>query len=84
MLVYSEQWLFDIKEGYCTIGWYKARRFCCKRTIEDEIFGRVVDDPCPAWRTWAEALSHPAHDSEGEFLEYIPYAIIAVSPGVVH
>lgn len=28
-IVRLEQWLFDIKEGFCKDGWYKAKRFCC-------------------------------------------------------
>jgi chloride channel 3/4/5 len=28
-IIRLEQWLFDIKEGYCGAGWYKAKRFCC-------------------------------------------------------
>ncbi|KAF8322035.1 hypothetical protein DL93DRAFT_2071769 [Clavulina sp. PMI_390] len=30
-IIRLEQWLFDIKGGYCTTGWYKAERFCCPR-----------------------------------------------------
>jgi chloride channel 3/4/5 len=28
-IVRLEQWFFDIKEGMCMDGWYKAKRFCC-------------------------------------------------------
>lgn len=28
-IIRLEQWLFDIKGGYCKDGWYKAERFCC-------------------------------------------------------
>jgi chloride channel 3/4/5 len=29
LVVRSEQWLFDLKEGYCTTSVWKAKRFCC-------------------------------------------------------
>ncbi|KAG6891477.1 hypothetical protein C0992_006208 [Termitomyces sp. T32_za158] len=29
LVVRSEQWLFDVKEGYCYGAWWKAKRFCC-------------------------------------------------------
>ena len=27
-IISLEMWLFDIKDGYCTTAWYRARRFC--------------------------------------------------------
>ena len=37
IIVRSEQWLFDIKEGYCTTSIWKAKRFCCPSQDEDAL-----------------------------------------------
>ncbi|KAJ7072261.1 chloride channel [Mycena amicta] len=45
LVVRGEAWLFDLKEGYCTVGWWKSRHFCCPDLLLDE---------CSAWRTWSQ------------------------------
>lgn len=78
LVVRSEQWLFDSKEGYCQQAWWKAKRFCCPQ-IDDDSFG-APEASCAAWTTWADRFS-PAgtREREVEFVEYIAYAIVAVS-----
>ncbi|KAK7057143.1 chloride channel protein [Favolaschia claudopus] len=71
LVVRAEQWLFDIKEGYCRDSWWKARRFCCLESVGDMI------DECPAWQTWSESLLRKGAFG-GEFLEYVSYSVIAV------
>jgi chloride channel 3/4/5 len=79
LVVRSEQWLFDSKEGYCHEAWWKAKRFCCPHlddgelNLTDSMRIHATEEVCSAWRTWAEAFGG------GEFLQYISYAIIAVS-----
>lgn len=63
LIVRSEQWLFDIKYGYCMDGWWKARRFCCPITSEARTFalGALAlrePDACKAWVTWGEAFTN--------------------------
>jgi len=77
LVVRSEQWLFDLKEGYCDDAWYKAKRFCCfplglksPRLIE-------IDATCSAWRTWSEVFDQ--HGTRGEMINYLTWIIIAVS-----
>lgn len=91
MIVRSEQWLFDLKEGYCSDSWHKSKRFCCP-VVEDVSIPRLRplflnnfrDEDCAAWRTWANVFG-PALDGnkwillESEMIEYIAYIIIAVS-----
>lgn len=90
MIVRSEQWLFDIKEGYCTLGWYRARRFCCPNydvsdsgAIYPAFLSLTVDAACPNWRTWAQVFG-PAEDGstwinfEDWVVEYTVYALLAV------
>ncbi|KAF9519196.1 hypothetical protein BS47DRAFT_1370811 [Hydnum rufescens UP504] len=38
VIVRLEQWLFDIKEGFCNDGWWKAKRFCCP-VLDDDLSG---------------------------------------------
>lgn len=91
MIVRSEQWLFDLKEGYCRDSWHKSKRFCCP-VVEDASVPRLrplflnnfQPEACPAWRTWADAFGPVVDDSrwilfESEMIEYIAYVIIAVS-----
>jgi len=60
LIVRSEQWLFDIKYGYCMAGWWKSRRFCCQITSEVRTFALgALREPetCKAWLTWGEAFT---------------------------
>ncbi|KAJ6499237.1 chloride channel [Mycena sanguinolenta] len=73
LVVRAEQWLFDIKEGYCVDAWWKARRFCCVGSADD-----LAEDVCAAWQTWSELLLSKGAFG-GEFVEYISYSLIAVA-----
>ncbi|KAJ8475169.1 hypothetical protein ONZ45_g15702 [Pleurotus djamor] len=88
LVVRSEQWLFDIKEGYCADSWSKAKRFCCPVAgeIVNELFTHVdPDENCPAWRTWTQALGNSGReeDVESNFTEYLVYASVALSLAVI-
>lgn len=79
LVVRSEQWLFDLKEGYCQQSWWMAKRFCCP-SFED-ITSRMLyipEEDCPAWMTWAEVFSRTSGGPLTDVVEYIAYAIIAV------
>jgi chloride channel 3/4/5 len=59
LIVRSEQWLFDIKYGYCTTGWWKARRFCCPVASERQAFNFSLDgsgETCSSWAPWGDAF----------------------------
>jgi chloride channel 3/4/5 len=59
LIVRSEQWLFDIKYGYCMTGWWKAHRFCCPITSEARPFPLGASrqpESCNAWVTWGDAF----------------------------
>jgi chloride channel 3/4/5 len=56
----SERWFFDIKYGYCTAGWWKARSFCCPSANSEFTPASSTEaDTCLAWLSWGEALTHP-------------------------
>ena len=61
LIVRSEQWLFDIKYGYCAAGWWKARRFCCPITSEEvrtfPLGALHQPESCKAWVTWGQAFT---------------------------
>ena len=85
MIVRSEQWLFDFKDGYCTAGWWKAERFCCPG-FDDGLLAtpyfvkRSTSEVCEGWRTWANVFAGKGHPKLGDdLLEYLMYAGIAVS-----
>jgi chloride channel 3/4/5 len=81
LIVRSEQWLFDLKGGYCAAAWYKSKSFCCFRTetagsIDLEGL-REIEESCPSWRTWSEVFSQEGRASG--VVEYLSYTSIAVS-----
>lgn len=68
-IIRLEQWLFDIKEGYCGAAWYKAKRFCCPVLGADVTSSAPAANlqfptthlnngsdllPCADWVSWAE------------------------------
>lgn len=78
LVVRAEQWLFDIKEGYCSDNWTKAKRFCCP-PIDETVLGRRItmeEDACAAWRTW-EDVWHGSGGT-GDLIEYVSYTIAAL------
>ena len=87
MIVRSEQWLFDLKTGYCSDGWLKARRFCCP-VIDDSavplphfLSFHTDEDFCPAWRLWADVLSPAELGGDWireQFVEWSAYTTLAV------
>jgi chloride channel 3/4/5 len=59
LIVRSEQWLFDVKYGYCATGWWKARRFCCPMPSERQAFNFALSgsgESCSAWVPWGDAF----------------------------
>lgn len=70
MIVRSEMFLYDLKEGYCSTAWYKPQKFCC---MKEEGY-------CKQWRSWAEVFGAP--EKEGTFamigIEHVSWTIIAV------
>ncbi|KAH9858448.1 chloride channel [Lenzites betulinus] len=94
LIVRGEQWLFDIKEGYCTTGVWKAQRFCCPVT-DDTVFAPrtpafvtlSAEDACPAWRTWGDFFAPvPSPEGDGveqQAIEYAVYAAIAILLAII-
>ncbi|TFK75368.1 hypothetical protein BDN72DRAFT_954992 [Pluteus cervinus] len=83
LVVRSEQFLFDLKEGYCLDGWWKAKRFCCpglddaKSIVDKALNIATEEDKCRAWEIWAEKLSRE-QGVTAEIVEYISYTSIAL------
>ncbi|KAF5370652.1 hypothetical protein D9758_001997 [Tetrapyrgos nigripes] len=71
LVVRSEQWLFDSKEGYCSTRWWKAKRFCCPH-LDETVLYLVEDESCPAWKTWAYVFGG------SELVGYVVWTTIAV------
>jgi len=78
LVVRSEQWLFDSKEGYCHSAWWKAKHFCCAET--SNIMGppRAGRGECPEWRKWATVLAGDGKGLGVDVVEYGSYILIAV------
>ena len=82
LVVRSEQWLFDLKEGYCTTSVWKARSFCCPHLQPGDITTGVSSkrsgEICSAWRPWYQVLFPDNTNNWNEAVEYISYTLIAV------
>ncbi|KAL4785490.1 chloride channel [Aspergillus varians] len=48
----SEDFVFDLKDGFCTKRWLSSRGNCC-----------IDHSDCPEWRTWSELMNHDAGGS---------------------
>ncbi|PPQ67255.1 hypothetical protein CVT25_005839 [Psilocybe cyanescens] len=75
-VVRSEQLLFDLKEGYCVTGWWKAARFCCPTLDNEET--PLLGASCPAWRTWSNVMSPTQGAGTDNLVEYFSYTCIAL------
>ncbi|OAX39995.1 hypothetical protein K503DRAFT_809553 [Rhizopogon vinicolor AM-OR11-026] len=77
LVVRGEQWLFDVKQGYCTTAWWYPRHFCCPQPEE---YAPLETGLCPAWRTWSDIFTSWTHSESGngEVVQYVVYTIIAV------
>ena len=90
LVLRSEQWLFDLKEGYCANNWWKAQRLCCP-VYEGGVkllHVSIEVETCDAWRPWGEILGLGSQKRAGfgvdNVVEYIAYAVIAVSTAIYH
>ncbi|KAI9275562.1 chloride channel [Phascolomyces articulosus] len=43
-----QEWMSDLKSGYCTTNWRYNSKFCC--------WGKEEHESCPEWRTWPEVF----------------------------
>lgn len=89
LIVRAEQWLFDVKEGFCGDAWWKAKRFCCpSAALGSDVPLFVVsgnqEHICSAWKLWGDVLG-PKDDGNSPWAplqdwatEYLTYTVIAV------
>ncbi|CAE6511278.1 unnamed protein product [Rhizoctonia solani] len=87
VIIRSEQWLFDIKEGYCAKGWWRAMRFCCPAGVDAQSLRMsrmpTETEVCEAWITWAQVFGPDDGIGHGPNLEswsieYVLYMVIAL------
>lgn len=80
LVVRSEQWLFDLKEGYCTTSVWKSKNFCCPHLEASDLLGSERSGKfCSAWRPWYQVLFPANVDNVDGAVEYVSYTLIAVS-----
>ncbi|KAK0226205.1 chloride channel [Armillaria fumosa] len=84
LVVRSEQWLFDLKDGYCKGQWQLAKRFCCPQLDESLLpynsffSGDSSLETCPQWTTWAQAAHLDENAKDGKAVEYLSYSAVAL------
>lgn len=86
LIVRSEQWLFDIKYGYCVSGWWKARRFCCPALSDARTFALgASSETCGTWVSWGEAFTGTAASQLSQTLVgRASYLLLAVRRNASH
>ncbi|KAK0212563.1 chloride channel [Desarmillaria ectypa] len=85
LVVRSEQWLFDLKDGYCKDNWLLAKRFCCHKLDESSALfvsffsgDPALEENCPEWATWAQAARLNEGAKGGKAVEYLSYSAVAL------
>ncbi|CAK97150.1 uncharacterized protein An12g04600 [Aspergillus niger] len=48
----TEEFIFDVKEGFCTTHWFHSRQSCC-----------TGGSNCPAWRSWSQIYNPSGPDN---------------------
>ncbi|KAL7748192.1 hypothetical protein RI367_006376 [Sorochytrium milnesiophthora] len=66
----TEQWLSDLKLGYCRTDWYLNKKFCCWGEDEEE---------CSAWASWSEAFNIPSSYASGYMISYFFFVLLATT-----
>ena len=62
----TETAVFDIKEGYCKERWFLSRAKCC-----------LVQQDCPSWRTWGDAMKFSGVQRESvDLIAYVLFVLI--------
>lgn len=61
-IIRLENFLADLKEGYCSRSWWSNRRFCCGVENAEEF--------CPYWTSWTDFLSKQSPTRTKESLQY--------------
>ncbi|KAI9019798.1 chloride channel [Hyaloraphidium curvatum] len=68
------EWLSDLKEGFCTEGFYLNRHFCCWHSTPEEV--------CRDWRPWGEAFGAVSSTAVW-WADYFMYVLFACLFAVV-
>lgn len=62
----TETSVFDVKQGYCTRGWFLSQRKCCFET-----------ESCSDWMTWSEQMNVKRLDDRWiDFIAYLFFVVI--------
>ncbi|KAE9411425.1 hypothetical protein BT96DRAFT_961329 [Gymnopus androsaceus JB14] len=77
-VIKSEQWLFDLKDGYCTERWSKAKRFCCPQPDMAMLFPTSTEIQCQAWRQWSDFFTWKNGNSGESTVNFVAYTCVAV------
>lgn len=88
LVVRSEQWLFDFKEGYCRGTWWKAKHFCCRDHNTSWLTnwpdrGYKSVDQCPEWRTWSSVFLSGKKGLGADAAGYSFYLLVAILMAVI-
>ncbi|KAI9780466.1 MAG: hypothetical protein M1839_006740 [Geoglossum umbratile] len=62
----TETAMFDLKEGFCSDGWYYSKRKCC-----------LDSDTCDSWVSWSQIFRHTNFDNQWiDFSAYVTSVVL--------
>ncbi|KAG2411520.1 hypothetical protein HFD88_009076 [Aspergillus terreus] len=62
----TEDFVFDLKEGFCTTRWFNSRSNCCADTYD-----------CPQWRSWSRMFRPSGSDNQWvDFALYVSWVLV--------
>ncbi|KAK1139543.1 hypothetical protein N8T08_000683 [Aspergillus melleus] len=62
----TEDFVFDLKEGFCTTRWFHSRQSCC-----------LDESNCAAWRSWSRMLRPSRTESQGvDFAMFVFWVLL--------
>ncbi|KAH8425510.1 uncharacterized protein LDX57_003261 [Aspergillus melleus] len=62
----TEDFVFDLKEGFCTTRWFHSRQSCC-----------LDESDCAAWRSWSRMLRPSRTESQGvDFAMFVFWVLL--------
>ncbi|KAL4896852.1 chloride channel [Aspergillus ambiguus] len=62
----TEDFVFDVKEGFCTTRWFHSRQNCCGDSYD-----------CPQWRSWSRIFKPAGSDNQWvDFALFVAWVVV--------
>ncbi|KAI9320843.1 chloride channel [Dichotomocladium elegans] len=69
-----QEWLSDLKGGYCTTNWRHNSKFCC--------WNKEDYEACPEWRSWPQVFKATT-EHEAYYISMVMYTLVGLSLSLI-